>query len=376
MLDLIKLSLWGVGKCKADQAVFEEMKLQAIAALPAAVLSKVSMPDELRDEWRKYIMQQISHFFRIKHEQTNLPITVPYVILKGTSAAQYYPHPEYRAMGDIDLMTRREDYEDACSMLLEAGYVEAVPDQKNKRDRGFIKNGILVEMHAYFALLNNVEQAEYMDNLIVKHINDTHILPDLVNGLVILEHISQHLEEGLGLRQIIDWMMFVHKCLPDENWHEFHDMAQKIGLDKLALITTRMCELYLGLPERQWCKDADLELCSDLLYYILKSGNFGKKQKRDTIVTINVLYYIKRPLDALKRLQERGLIEWKAAKKYKILRPLAWIYQARRYLYKCFNRNKAVKKLRNDYIAAKRQETLFEVLGIIRGYKGNKETFK
>ena len=101
---------------------------------------------------------------------------------------------------------------------------------------------------------------------------------------MILEHISQHLENGLGLRQIIDWMMFVHKCLPDENWPEFQVLASNIGMETLAIVMTRMCELHLGLPERMWCKSADNELCGQLMDYILACGNFGEKKQKTVIL--------------------------------------------------------------------------------------------
>ena len=82
----------------------------------------------------------------------------------------------------------------------------------------FFKNGVSVEIHRFFASLNDPNHAKLLDDQIIENINSSHVLPDKVNGLVLLEHISQHLESGLGLRQIIDWMMFVNQCLPDEYW--------------------------------------------------------------------------------------------------------------------------------------------------------------
>ena len=44
------------------------------------------------------------------------------------------------------------------------------------------------------------------------------MFPPLENGLVLLGHINQHLEEGLGLRQILDWALYVDKALDDDAW--------------------------------------------------------------------------------------------------------------------------------------------------------------
>ena len=238
------------------------MKQHAIASLPMPYLSELAMSPELRKEWKLYILQQVSYYTKSNYEQDNLPISVPYVILKGSSAAQYYPYPECRIMGDIDIMTSREDYDTACRQLLDNGYhiVEDI-----YKETTLEKNGICIDMHRQFASLNNPDHVKFFDDLIIENISSTHVLPEMINGLVLLEHINQHLESGLGLRQIIDWMMFADKCLPDEKWLEFYELAKKIELDKLAIVCTRMCEIYLGLSHREWCASADTNLCEQLI---------------------------------------------------------------------------------------------------------------
>lgn len=121
LLALIRLSLWGNEDTPllASREEYDELIKQAILLLTAPVLDKITMPQELLADWRKLIIQQISYNTRIDYAQDQLPITVPYVILKGTAAAQYYPQPEYRTMGDVDIMTRREDLDKAYQQLLD-----------------------------------------------------------------------------------------------------------------------------------------------------------------------------------------------------------------------------------------------------------------
>ncbi len=370
LFHLIKRSLWNTGTVDAvDGPVFEEMKKQALAALPAGILSRLDMPDDLRTAWQAAVYQQIAYNVNYRRAQAELPLAVPYAILKGVTAAQYYPHPEYRAMGDIDIITRREDYQATCASLLAAGYAES-PDHDNGRHRAFLKNGITVEVHAYFASLNDPRQAQYLDDLIIESITPSHVLPDPVNGLVLLEHISQHLENGLGLRQIIDWMMFVHQCLPDQEWPSFRQMANQIGLETLAVTVTRMCEMYLGLPERQWCKGANYKVCDQLMEFILSSGNFGIKLTSDADVGETILTYSWGPVAALKYLQERGLENWKITRRVAFLRPFAWLYQAGRYLFKGFCQDEALKTLRKQYSGAKKRKRLLDALAVKQKSKG------
>ncbi len=367
--NIIKYSIWGNGDVPhADKNAFEEMTHHAIAALPAPCLSSLDLSPELKKEWKTYIIQQVSFYTQCCYEQSQLAIDVPYVVLKGTSAAKYYPYPEYRAMGDIDIMTRREDFDTACKQLVNSGYQIVNEIYKEKE---LTKDGICIDIHRQFASLNNPDYVKYLDDLIIDNINPTHELPDPINGLVLLDHINQHLEGGLGLRQIIDWMMFVDKCLSDKEWPEFFELVKKIGLEKLAIVCTHMCEMYLGLPHREWCADADVDLCNQLMEYVLACGNFGNKRNSDlSSISEGVFAFASTPKMIFKVLQKQGMKNWEAAQKYNFLRPFAWIYQLFRYASKGLKRKNATSQIRAEYCRAKKRNAMFDALGVKTAAKG------
>lgn len=367
LFEIIKLSLWGTGSVAVDRDTYEEMKRHTIATLPVQYLPTLTIPQDLLHEWKTYILECLMLNTHCRYMQSTLPITVPYVILKGTSAAKYYPYPEYRMMGDIDIMTRREDFDVACKQLVENGY-QIVEDIYKETE--LVKNGIFIDIHRQFASLNNPDHVKYLDDLIIKNINSTHELPDLINGLVLLDHINQHLEEGLGLRQVIDWMMFVDKCLPDDKWPEYSMLAEKIGLEKLAVVCTRMCEIYLGLPHRQWCSKAETKLCEQLMSYVVACGNFGNKKKTDSDISEKAFTYTRSLKAGFGLLQSQGLINWEIAREHKILRPFAWIYQLFRYLSRGLKREQAALKIKEEYAAAKRKTAMLDALGVKTVTKG------
>ena len=373
-LNVLKCALWNTGVAFVDRTVFQELKQHAVSTLPAGVLPSLTMPEKVRTVWQREIYQQISYNVNYRHEQAALPVSVPYVILKGTSAAKYYPHPEYRSMGDIDIFPQRKDYAAACEELLQHGYLESTGEVARDfgRHRQFRKNGIEIEVHAFFAIQNNKAQAELLDQLILDHIAPSHELPDDINGLVLLDHISYHMEEGLGLKQIIDWMMYVNRCLPDEMWPSFQTLARRTGHEQLAVITTRMCEIYLGLPEHHFCAHAEPAVCEQFMEYILSCGNFGRKQRadEDSMVSKSFLTSARTVKGTFLFLQKRGLINWKAAKKYPFLRPFAWLYQVFRYLKKGLRRKESMEKFKSEYETAQRRDRLFDALGVTREGKG------
>lgn len=370
IFELIRASLWN-GKAATqtvNRAEYEEIKKHAIIALPAPILSELTMTSDLRDEWKKSIVQQIAYYTQYKYEQMNLPITVPYVVLKGLAAAKYYAHPEYRTMGDIDIITKRDDYQTACSMLIENGYKETTSENDIAlgRHRTFIKNGIIIEVHVFFALMRDSKKGKILDDIIIKNINNSHYLPDVANGLVLLDHINQHLAGGLGLRQIIDWMMFTDKCLPDEKWPEFKALTRKVGLETLAVTVTEMCVLYLGLPRREWCANANKLLCQELMEYVLSCGNFGNKKNGEESIGIGVFAYARSLITSFRLLHKRGVINWRAAKRHVWLRPFAGIYQLFRYLHRGLGRDEAIIKLKNEFRAAKKKNKLLDKLEVRR----------
>ena len=360
--EFIKAAVWEMPAGSTDWEIYNRCREHGIQALAASILKDTSMPDDLRKRWKEDIQRHILRYARYTHLLSRLPVTVPYVILKGLSAARYYSSPEYRSLGDIDIMTLREDMQAACDSLLENGYREII--EPNHRHREFVKDGFIVEVHISYAWVDDIDQARNIDNLILENIvkSHEHILPDLENGLVLLEHINHHLESGLGLRQIIDWMMFVHRCLPDEKWPEFRKLAEQVGLESLAVNAARMCELYLGLPEHNWSKSADEKVCEYLMDYVLTSGNFGRQIEYEDRRAVARGEWLQHPAALLRELQRRGEKEWEKADN-PLAKPFAWVWEGIRL---AGGNDGLVKGLQDS----KRRDMMFEALGIKRRKNG------
>ena len=69
------------------------------------------------------------------------------VVLKGLAAAIYYPKPLRRAMGDIDVIVRPEDFAAAYHAFQSYGYITVDPLTGNDRHVHFKRNGITIELH-------------------------------------------------------------------------------------------------------------------------------------------------------------------------------------------------------------------------------------
>ena len=338
LLNIIKVSPFGYEYTLPENVdwdgVFKEAKNQTVVSLCSSYI-----PKEQAGKWEQYTFAEMAHYVRVMHEQDQLcklftDNGIPLVILKGTAAAMYYPVPSRRSIGDIDFLVPQDRFADAKKLMNAGGY--APENVKSERHYSYNKNGVHFELHHHFSSHGlDIEKylIEAFPNRALVSI-DGHefpVLPWLENGLVLLAHVRQHLLSGLGLRQIIDWMMFVHKYLDDEHWEKFKPVAESVGLLKLATVTTKLCKKYLGLPDDvSWRDAADDETVDKLIDNLLVSGNFGRNSGKGHSVEI-VSTNFKR-MGFFGYLQFAGEDNWKAYKKYKFLRPFAWIYQIFRYI--------------------------------------------
>lgn len=319
-------------------------------------------------------MKYVSKNIRLMWEQQQLATVlkeIPYVILKGSCAAVYYPEPLRRALGDIDLLVNPIDYKAAQINLERAGYLKIESDDRHIH---YIHNDSTIELHKRFATLNTTEQERLLDGWlystkpVIAQIGKYTfpMPPDDLNGLVLLTHINQHLEGGLGLRHILDWLVYVRHFLSDSRWPLFKEKADALGLTILAKVITKFGQTYLSLnKELLWCLDANDGTVERLLAYIIECGNFGKKDLDNNTMIMIISHG--RGIDGFFRnLQERGLKNWDSVQKYSWLKPFAWIYQLTRYVVKGLQKD-GVKRLRDNIDASNKRNTLLDELGL-NGY--------
>lgn len=393
VFSLLKSALWGhtpeFDPAADWQAVYQELRDQAVPAIAVDLVEQIpEMDPRLRRSWLMKSMRSMAFWQKLMREQDALKkildgAGIPFVVMKGAAAAQYYPQPDRRTMGDVDLIVRPEDFDRTAEVMSQNGYEHLVHEGYD-RHWEYKKNGILFELHRYFADMADPEVGKWLDQRIydgIPHANPVTLdrftvptLPTVDNGLVLLTHINHHLEGGLGLRQIVDWMLFVDKCLDDDLWaKEFESLAEHLGFRTLAITVTRMCQLCLGLREDiTWCAEADENLCHELMGFILHRGNFGRKTDNEGATT-SILATFSKLSNIPKLLQKHGCINWKALKKYPFLEPFAWLYQLCRYIKKGLSRKHPFRTLWNDIKASGKQETLLDRLGVTKRMRNHFE---
>lgn len=389
-LDL--LSAWHTGKpapCNCEEVsceeVREELCRQTVMALPVDVFLKAGLSKELENKCLLDVANALKTWFKVMQAQEEVLELlagegISVAVLKGAAAGMYYPEPERRCMGDIDLIVGPDDFSRALGVLTGHGWTDDTPEYSlNPRHACLFKRGFPeVELHRRFSSSGNKAQDDYLDERVFDGLGSARmvevggfkvpVLPPLENGLVLLSHVNQHLGSGLGLRQVIDWMLFVEAELDDGLWENgFGQAAKAIGMECLAKTLTLMCKRHLGLRRTAaWCDDADSALADDLLEYVMAKGNMGRKCGSDEQATLTVLHRFRDPVSAVKGMYASGCAHWGFAREKPLLAPAAVVYGGLHYLRKGLNRGVSLKQLREEARTSSEEVQLFERLGVTR----------
>lgn len=378
-LQLLSAALWGreAPDIPTDICgqILPELERHSVAAIPVAFMQKLNLDGESRTIWDDYCCKIMAHSILIAEVQKEvlnafLSEKIGVVVLKGTAAACYYPAHVVRTMGDIDLLVKPDDFDNGCALLKKLKFKEITTESEERRGRhrSFKKSKIVVELHRSFALISDDKIASQFDALLFSDIEiGRTLLSSSYNGLVLIEHIAQHLKGGIGLRQIMDWMLFVNYYVDDKVWNDsFRQICKSVGMEQLALITTRMCQLYLGLREDNitWCLQADKATCDQFMQYVFESGNFGHKRGIDKSNAIVEIPSVKHPIKLMRYIQEHGEKNWKLLKRYPCFKPFAWIYQCCRYIRMIVTEKVDCQKIKASYIERQNRKELFDKLGL------------
>ena len=295
---------------------------------------------------------------------------IPYTIIKGYASALYYRDPLMRSMGDVDFLVEPNYIEAAGNALEKYGFEKT---QKNREFHDvYIGNNCRYELHSEPAGIPKGKTGEkirgYLADVIEcsktveTEVGTVRVPSDFHHGLIILLHMCHHLTgDGLGMRHLCDWAVFTASLGEEKFLEMFESALRDIGLWETAKIMTAIACNYLGAPMMNWVRDADKILVRRILVDIFSGGNFGQKSADRSHESLLISNKNEKDVPMIKQLfrSANSIVcsNWAAAKKYKILLPIGWIFFGGRYLIRSvFGKRPAVrvKKIANE--AAQRKK--------------------
>lgn len=330
-----------------------EAYIQTVSVLTFAKLKNGDCSDEELNSIRRFLKQQMNRNIAVNKAHVFLHSVmqsagIPYTIIKGAASAAYYPDAFVRSMGDVDFIINRSDYERTDALLTEKGFMRS--------DRGhfyhivYEYNGCRYEMHFEPAGIPDGKVGAVVHGYLADILDCTRgqetvfgyiTVPSAFHhGLIILLHMSHHLTtEGIGLRHLCDWAVFVKVFSDDEFCDLFEEKLKKIGLWDFTRLMTRICTLILGCPEKSWAGERDRELEEGIVRDMFKGGNFGQKSGARTHESLLISNASKGGIEEksmvgqfIESVNDIIYAKWPASKRFKLLLPFGWLFYLGRYV--------------------------------------------
>ncbi len=282
---------WALIKRKAELQAISGVVFDGLLKLPdtckpdkmflfswLADLSKIECSNKLLDS----TLKDIQEFFHSKD--------ISLILLKGQAVSRLYPIPEHRQCGDIDIITAENQFHKANALL--SDYVDS-SDSAYQKHTTYVKNGVVIELHNYMSRMfypaHNKRWSRLMDMWLSKDpdkvtITDysVNVLPATFNALYLFIHLFYHFiySDGVGLRQLCDWALFIEKNSQSIDKAEFERMVNSLGLRKAVSVFGAIVIDYLGVEEDKFPIKIDKkfhEISRPVLNDILKGGSWGRQ---------------------------------------------------------------------------------------------------
>lgn len=197
------------------------------------------------------------------------------LLFKGVSLAQFYPIPQHRECGDIDIYPMDGRFESVQQVLLQAGGQSHYDSMKHAE---LTLDGVMIENHRTFFSGLPTRQLREANRTLIQYAVDSAPLfghtavcapQSRFDQLFVLLHGAMHFRRGeMSLRQLLDWYVVMQQCCfrPDVAMLQHHRVL------RFAAATSLLCEQFLGAPAMEWCTEQATLDAPRVLHDLLELG--------------------------------------------------------------------------------------------------------
>lgn len=181
------------------------------------------------------------------------------MVFKGQANGTFYPKSEHRNPGDVDCYLF-EDYSKGNEISRKVG---AKVDESWYKHSVISYKGETFENHQYFVHTRDGKRGKRLNDELVEGLKVqgswfmderakltefTYMPPAQWNAMFLTYHGCGHfLSEGLRLKQILDWAMFIKAHQNDVDWEAFYGFCERNHLKSFADAMTHIAAQYIGV---------------------------------------------------------------------------------------------------------------------------------
>ncbi len=332
-----------------------------------------SIPESWKKKYetvaKQIVMQQYRLLFLSKYlvdilQQKGIKVAV----LKGVGMGSYYPVPELRKSGDVDLLLLNPSQADVLKEVLLENDFWVKEEQLALHHVTFeTKSGIEIEVHTILAEpFDNQKINKYLDVLLKSGQCKTEMrnvmgieLPVLTKpyyAFELLLHMLQHfLRSGFGLKLLCDWVMFWQEETTQEDKDCYLKLVNDAGIKPFSDVITNVCVKYLGLEYKDvsWMDLGEDSPVKELMREIFDAEEFGKSHEKRMVMMRGTGLK-----DYVREFHHQMNLNYPKAGRCFLLWPILWIITLVKFIYN----NRMIRNISTKQILkeAKRRSKLME----------------
>lgn len=229
---------------------------------------EVQPPRELRLRWAYNVERIERRYAQQRCRATELAgifaeAGIRTVVLKGLAVSRLYPVPAHRPCGDLDCFL--------CGAYEQGNRAAEAAGAEVRRDfykhSHIVFRGLTVENHRFCTAVRGSRRAKEFERLLqrllaerpLERIDETALFapPADFDALFLTRHALSHfLTEGISLRHLCDWALFLAREGERVDWVAFREVAAAHGLLRFAEILSDLSVRYLGVARNPLPADA------------------------------------------------------------------------------------------------------------------------
>ena len=247
-------------------------------------------------KWQMWLLDnigQLTQYEMMNHQQKKVIAKLSEIwaaegirmmVFKGQANAYLYPKPEHRAVGDIDYWLFG-DAEKGDEIAKAHGANVSFDWYRHSK---IAYKGETIENHRVMSHTRGSEKKQKMEEELRAMLNPTDLMmidgcgkalmpSPLFNACFLTYHGLYHFtSEGLRMKQILDWAVFLKKEQNKVDWKQFNDFCTRYKLDKFAAVMNFIASEYLGVQ----LNSSDIKV----------DGTFAKKIMQSTLYDDDYLF--------------------------------------------------------------------------------------
>ena len=276
------------------------------------------------------------------------------VLLKGSVTASYYPVPELRKSGDVDLfVSDQADPARIRVLLMQHGIKEQSKQHANHHISFDSPDGITIEIHTELIEQTGKKQLDsYVKanrNICLQHRVKKEVMgielysfDDAYQAYFLLIHmVEDFLRAGFGLKLLCDWVVVWNHGMEEGEKQTFLRLVTESGIYGFARMITAVCVQYLGLKEEPVAflmESEPIERMKVESFFcdVLEAEEFGRSGKERMVVLQQGGL-----AGLVREFQHQVQLTYPNASKHWICMPVLWVMLFFGFLH----RNRTLRKV-------------------------------